>query len=205
MKKIILISGRKRSGKDFTTIEMIRQLEEQGISAKRVAFADPMKQIMAETFDMTVEAVNECKDNPEAFVVAILKQDHEAETPTADVLHETNFRRLLQNFGSGAMKNVFGDQLWANLALKQVGAELAYGADVIIMSDFRFDTEFYVFKAALGDAVVTVNVLGGEEGDNHISEIGPSIQFDYVIDNREKSPAIFKAVTEILTDIKDES
>lgn len=205
MKKVILISGKKRSGKDFTTTEMIRQLGEQGINAKRVSFADPMKQIIAETFGMTVEAVNECKDNPDTFIVGILKQDLTAENPTADVLHETNFRKILQNFGSDAMKNVFGDQLWANLALKQVGNELAYGADVVIMSDFRFDTEFYIFKAALGDAVVTINVLGGETGDNHISEIGPSIDFDYVIDNTEKSPAIFKAVTEVITKIKDES
>lgn len=205
MKKIILVSGKKRSGKDFTTTEIIRQLTDNGITAKRVSFAAPMKQIIADTFGVTEEVLEECKNNPETFIVGILKQDQEAEIPTADVLHETNFRKILQNFGSGAMKKVFGDQIWANLALKQVGHELAYGADVVVLSDFRFDTEFHIFKAALGDAVVTINVLGGDLGDEHISEIGPSIAFDYTIDNTAKSPAIFKNIAEILQSIADES
>ena len=103
------------------------------------------------------------------------------------------------------MKEVFGDTLWANLALKATAQELAYGADVIVLSDFRFDTEFYIFKAALGDNLITINVLGGETGDNHVSEVGPSIKFDYEIDNTDKSPAIFKDIADIVESLKDES
>ena len=53
--RIFLISGAKRSGKDFIGEEIEKQLEEQGQTAIILRFADSVKEILATSLDLTLD------------------------------------------------------------------------------------------------------------------------------------------------------
>ena len=59
MKKLILINGLKRSGKDYTA-ELIEEIiGDIGI----VSFAEPMKKIISETFNISLEQLEDYKND----------------------------------------------------------------------------------------------------------------------------------------------
>ena len=195
-KKVIMVNGKKRSGKDFTATELLRQFNDLNVKIEQHSFAEPMKTIIAHTLGITTEQLEEFKNNSNQFNVHIIDYD------THLTERETNCREILQNFGSGGMKEVFGEDIWAMLGLQKVQDS---DADIIVFSDFRFDKEYEIFKKALGKNLITIKVLGGDSGDTHISEQGTTNTFDYVIDNTEKLPTIFKDISEIVKGICNES
>jgi len=100
MKHIILIGHKKRQGKD-TFANMLADLT----GGKIIRFADPMKQIIADTFSITLEELEKLK-NDEQFLM--------------HVCHHQTYRDILQRFGSEAMKKQFGSDVWADLAVDSV-------------------------------------------------------------------------------------
>lgn len=80
----------KRAGKDFFCQILIEELREKyGVQAKRVAFADPLYQEVADAFGV-----------PVSFIVE----------------HKEIFRRLLQEWGTEIRRNLFGDDYWIKKA-----------------------------------------------------------------------------------------
>ena len=87
--RIFLISGAKRSGKDFIGEEIEKQLEEQGQTAIILRFADSVKEILATSLDLTLDELNYLK-NDETQKVQILG-------------NELTMRFILQHFATVAM------------------------------------------------------------------------------------------------------
>ena len=171
-KTIIVISGAKRSGKDYSASLIKKELESIGKSVEIIHFADPLKQIIATSFDISLEKLDELKNESDRIKLnTALYGEY-----TLDTL--TDFRILLQRFGSEAMKPVFGDDVWGDLARKSIDKS---DSDYIIIPDFRFIKEL---DSLNGLSIISIYVQGKESfDDSHSSEVKPKMSFDHEIDN----------------------
>lgn len=158
MRKIILINGKKRAGKDYVA----KILKEKLGNCEIFHYADALKQIISETFEISLEELENFKNEN----VEITFNDK-----------RTTFRRILQCFATEAIKPVFGNNIWKRIVLEKIKET---NAEYIIIPDFRFPEEYI-------ESSYTVKVLGGEQLDSHISEHAlNNFKFDYIIDNTKK-------------------
>lgn len=162
---IILISGKKRSGKDYVANLLHTKIE----NSKVVAFADKMKEILSITMNITVDELNDYKNKNKGIYIHSGFMEFE---------RKTDFRKLLQNFGTDAMQKVFGKNIWTDLVLKQ------YADNPLIISDLRFKHEYENLKHL---NPFTIYVEGGDSSDPHISEHDlDGFSFNFIINNKEK-------------------
>jgi len=167
MKKIILVNGKKRSGKDYFSGLLKQELESNGRTVQIMHLADPMKEIISTVFECTKDELEEYKNNPERFPVTVFEDTHGA--------RDTDFRKILQLFGSEGMKPHFGDDVWAQLLMNKANKS---NDDFIIVPDFRFLCE--------ARSPYTVNVFNDDINctDSHKSENELNdFKFKYTIDN----------------------
>ena len=157
--KIVMIGHRARMGKDTFAKMLKGQFENSGMSAEIASFATPIKEIMAEALGVSVE------------VLEVMKNDSEY------------YRGILQRFGSGKMKEFFGDDVWRSLMLQEIEGFREKSVDVVIIPDFRFPSEFI-------HGATTINVVKYHPDEPpifegmHISETAMDV-YDYfiVVDN----------------------
>lgn len=163
---IIMVSGFKRSGKDFISNYISKSFP----VSKVFSFAEPLKDIVATTMNMGLNTLDEYKNNSESLFIH--RDDGYAEKIT-------DFRQILQRFGTEAMKKHFGDDVWVDLAIKKL-------EDINIISDWRFKTEYEAMRK-VGD-VITIRVEDlNIKPDDHISEHDlDDFTFDFKIDNSAK-------------------
>ena len=150
--KIIGLTGKARAGKDTAAGFILQWCEDQGLSAERLAFADPLKLSAAAAlgFDIAprpglmAEAVAFC----DALKVegATITYDYPAEQGGGQITG----REFLQLYGTEAHRDVFGSEFWVEVTEKKL-AERAGALDVVVLTDCRFPNE-----AAM------VNQRGGE-------------------------------------------
>jgi len=174
MTKVIMVGGKKRSGKDTTASYIKDYLRLQGKTVEIVSLADPLKGIMALLFDTSVQEIDYYKNNPSKVWVEVLNRDNL-------VLQQTDFRRLLQLLGTECRDNYFGRNIWVNMAKNTI---LASRADYVIIPDLRFPFEY---EGVLGDFdTKTIKITRDQAGviDNHLSETGlDDFVADYSITN----------------------
>lgn len=174
MKKIILINGKKRHGKDFLARMLLSELKEQGKRAEIMSFADPIKSIIAKTLVITIDELEKFKNNPDMFALYYVQKNKNNNA----AFQEINFRQILQSFGTDAMKEQFGDDVWVNLLKERVKKS---NANFIIVPDFRFlceEISSYTVKIINDDI---------ESDDAHRSENELNdFTFNYIIDNTGK-------------------
>jgi len=161
--KYILINGKKRSGKNFFATLLQGELKNLGYSSRIVAFADPIKDIISKSFGISINELDDYKNSCTDIL--------------ARSLILTNFRSLLQNFGTEAMQSQFGADVWVNLLKEKTKKE---NEDFIIVPDFRFLIEH------IPDSI-TVKILNKNtdiDRDSHRSENELNdFKFHYYIDN----------------------
>lgn len=155
--QLILVNGKKRSGKDFFAQTLKNELAKVGKTAEIMSFAGPLKEIIAETFDITLQELDDYKND--ATPVGTIQRKMSG----TDYNALTDFRLILQKFGTEAMKKFFGEDVWVKLL-----ADRAYKstADFIIVPDFRFLSEEI-------DGAITVKIRNADfdnAGDLHRSE-----------------------------------
>lgn len=172
MAKLILVSGKKRSGKDYTTGLIAESLRSRGHSVEIKSFAEPMKQIISVIFGVSLGTIETAKNEPHNFPI-VMTQSH---AKSNAVRFSTDMRQILQKFGSEAMKPIFGDDVWARLMDQYVQSS---SADFIIVPDFRFLIEH--IPSAM---TVRIKCNLAESADQHVSEIElDDFAFDYVLNN----------------------
>jgi hypothetical protein len=182
MKQVYMINGLMGSGKDFTANELKNKLEKNGKTVEVLAFAEPMKFILSTIFDITIDELNYYKNNSKEVKLSTIVGSH-------DVVNNTDFRKLIQRFGSEGMKPVFGIDVWANLVYQKITSS---NSDVIIISDFRFNNEFNYLKNMNYKNlynIKTIRIIGSDDSslNTHDSEKIPNIDFDVIIDNSKKN------------------
>lgn len=165
MKTVILIGGLARSGKDTISDAMINKMLDKGFNVSKLSFAEPMKEILADTFSsdcykVNVDTINLMKNNADEYFV----RGHDY---NCDDVMNTDMRQILQRFGTEAMKKQFGDDVWVELAYKKLHT------DFTIISDWRFKAEWQYLINRLDVKVVSIKVFGDMaelKEDAHISE-----------------------------------
>lgn len=188
MTKIILINGKKRSGKDFYASHIVQKLKERGKSAEIMSFADPLKEIICKTFDISLETFNEYKNEKTNLYTQRKK------LTGYDYDSVIDFRTLIQRLGTEGIKPIFGESIWADLLYKK--AENSE-SDYVIVPDFRFlseDIPNYCTIHIINDDV--------DHNDSHASENELNdFSFDIIVDNTGY-PDISKNINIILDIIK---
>ena len=160
MSKIIIqLLGQARSGKDFTASQLKCYYESIGMKVEILSYAAPMKQIAATLFNISLEKLDDLKNRPTE--TGIEPYD---DGSVFNSLETITFRTFLQRLGNEAIKPIFGDDVWANLAQKSIDNS---DADVIITSDCRFLVEL----KQIGGYTVRIINNSLEEPMNHASEL----------------------------------
>lgn len=193
MKTVILVSGLARSGKDTVSDYMLQKMLERGINVSKLSFAQPMKEILADTFDIGLNTLDTLKNNNTIRKVRVV------DTVRKQVLLSTDFRNILQRFGTEAMKKQFGDDVWVELAHKKLHT------DFTIISDLRFKSEWEYFMRQPDVNVISVKVYSNmteDTNDSHISE-RDLINFDFrhTIRNDYNNLEITKRKVDALVDL----
>ena len=185
--KVILVSGYKRSGKDFVSTILNSELE----NSISYSLATPLKDIVATTLGISLDELDLFKNNPEYYSVVFMFKDK--------MFGSSDFRKILQKFGTEATKKWFGDPVWTDLFIAQDFKE-----DYIIISDWRFRTEVEEFSKVY-DNVITIRINDDNivNTDMHPSETAlDGFDYDYVIDNTAKDSTVLKRIEEVIKEIK---
>lgn len=134
-KTIVLISGKMRSGKDTIANILKDRLVSKNTNPVIMHFSDAMKFILSKTLDIPYDNLNTLKNNnAEINIKGKLTDD-----VTMNVY--TNMRRILQMFGTDAMQEVFGKDIWESLMQRKIENDKEH--NIFIIPDFRFKHEYF--------------------------------------------------------------
>lgn len=159
MSKVILLGGKKRTGKNTAEKFLKNYLETKGFSVATVSFAEPLKEMVAMIFDITLEDVEFYKNNPNKTWIELINSHNQ-------VVAQTDFRRVLQKFGTEVRNAYLGRNFWVNLAKDKVTASRA---DYVIISDWRFIHEASEMMKDFDTKTIIINKDTGSV-DTHASE-----------------------------------
>ena len=163
-KIIIQVLGQARSGKDWTSYKLQEAFKARGVSAEVMSYAAPMKRIATKLFGISLEQLDDFKNRSDKVSIEVYDNENILDKTSPSFQLETNFRTFLQRLGNDAIKPEFGDDVWAQLALKNIKESTS---NVIIMSDCRFNVELN----AIGGITVRVNNHSLPAPMNHPSEL----------------------------------
>ena len=163
-KLIIQLLGQARSGKDWTASQLKAYFESQGKSVEVMSYAAPMKRITATLFNISLEQLDDFKNNSDKVDIEVVDYRGYAEMHLDRIVVDTNFRELLQRLGNQAMKPEFGDDVWVKLMQANIDKS---SADIIIIPDCRFNIEL----EAVGGITVRVVNNSLPPPMNHASEL----------------------------------
>lgn len=162
---IIGINGFKGAGKNEVGSYLER---EYGVTL--AAFADLLKQSAAACFGFEVDVWEKLKNDPRARVVVYREYDTPGVPGAREVFADISVRQFLQNYGTEAHRDVFGDNFWVDALFERLG-DIYYGPAVAI-TDTRFENEIMAIDGRDG---VTIRVDRGRahDPDVHRSEAEP--------------------------------
>lgn len=175
MRKIIILHGKKRVGKDY-----FYKIARSTQNFTRLALADPLKRHVAETYDLTLEELEHLKD-------------------TATPESVLNFRKILQNQGD-LMRNIYGRDYYVDLLIKKIKSTEGN----VIVTDVRYLNELSKLCENFDCICIKIirRSREGKEVDLHSSEVGIIDDFfNFVLYNNDdgKYPEIVaKLIKEII-------
>ena len=168
---VIQLLGQARSGKDFIAAQLKLYYESIGKSVEIMSYAAPMKQIAATLFGITLEQLDDFKNQPVNYPVAIMNRYSNIPIVNMDM------RIFLQRMSNEAIKSIFGDAVWANLVQSAISKS---SADIIIIPDCRFTVEL----EALGGTTIRIINSALPAPMQHASELElTDFVTDFVLDN----------------------
>jgi len=168
MKKVYMILGPKRSGKDHVGSVLTKEL-----GCESIAFADDIKTIIAETFDITQSELDILKNS---------NSDVYADRSNSMCIHMskiTNFRKIIQNYGQ-VIKKLYGKKFWAHKVVNKIYTT----ENSVVITDLRYNIEYKVVSKHYD--VLTIRILNDdlEDNDSHSSENEmKNFKADIILDN----------------------
>lgn len=148
---IIGLHGKAGSGKDTACEFLIEFLWDQGIYARRDAFADRLKLSAAKALgympDSTEEAVKICNDLKTKHIVIVENFFDEEELTFSLTGEHLSGREYLQNYGTEAHRDVFDRDFWVDAVLSKYDAQ----NEILIVTDVRFPNEAEAIRLAGGE------------------------------------------------------
>jgi hypothetical protein len=156
---IIGLSGYARSGKD-TVAELLCLNYE----FSRISFAEPMRHAIL-TLNPKLDSITHVSNLVEDYGWDVAKQNPEV-------------RRLLQVFGTDVGRSMFGENVWVDMAFRNVEPESR-----IVVADVRFPNEADAIRK-LGGVVWRINRRNHSAVNGHASEHAmDNYMFNHVIYN----------------------
>lgn len=159
MNRLIGLSGFAQVGKD----SVANILKEHGF--QRIALADPIREAM---YLLNPIVVTDSRGR--IFRLQEVVDDigwDDAKTSIPEV------RRLLQVFGTEVGRQLFGEGIWVDLAMRKIGPEGKY-----VITDVRFPNEVLAI-GSLGGSLIRVTRPGSAPVNQHISDAGLSGSWFY--------------------------
>lgn len=175
-KRIILIGGKKGSGKDYIADRLLATLP----NAKILHIADSLKKFVCRWGDFYLNDIEELKNRDDVMI------------PVGT--QTKNMRQILQDTGT-ELKKTFGQDIFIRETIKTIES---CSAENIIIPDFRFHVELDELIAhnfSLTDNIRTIKVYNDnvKHNDNHVSENQLNdFQFQYNYNNTTRDPKQFK-------------
>jgi len=179
---IIGLNGKMQSGKDTVYSTITKYY----IDAERRSFAGKLKQSVAALFDISMDTIEQNKNNRH-FGVCIgpfAWRDSEV-TKSNYITHPISIltiRELLQRYGTEAHRDIFGKDFWIEQCLPSTES---YDNRLIVVTDCRYENEARHIRS-LGGCVVLIQreMYRAVQLLSHTSEKDlPEDLIDYVIDN----------------------
>jgi len=167
---LIGISGKKRSGKDTVGAMVVEWLKEHGFDAAQVAFADQLKEEVAE-----------------ATGVNRRMQEMDKE----------RWRPILQWWGVEFRRHYFGQDYWLR---KMVEKLLVMDEEFAVVTDVRFRNEADYIRASGGFVVRVERETGLQDGHVSELNLDGYDGFDYVLNNHKDIDSLELKVDRVLTD-----
>ena len=163
--KIILISGKARSGKDYLSQLLKERLEKDGLKVFKTAFADKLKEYLCILFNLSLEELNNLKNSEVPFTKNGL-----------------TMRNLLQKFGTDIFTSKIDKLFWIKETAKEI---IEKNPDVVIISDLRFKDEIQINKfvcaSHIAGRIISEDSI---QSSSHISENDLNdYTFDYYFKN----------------------
>lgn len=163
--QIIGLTGCARSGKD-TAAEGLRQ-----VGWVRIGFADAVRQ-MALAIDPLVTMAGGLR------LRALVD-----EVGWEEAKQNPDVRRLLQNIGTEAGREVIGENVWVDIVARKIRAAELSGIPGVVITDCRFPNEIEFIKNS-GGHVVRIVRPGVGPVNGHASETAADgIDADWTLDN----------------------
>lgn len=163
---IVAFNGIKHSGKS-TALEYLRD----SCGFVEVSFARPLKDSVAALLGITVEEIEEWKNDPSCTITL---------TRPNGMRSSQTMREFLQWYGTQAHRDIpeFGRNVWVDMAEAKMDPD-----GLIVVGDCRFDNEAAVVHRC-GGKVIRIVRDEVVTGDEHESEIGISPEnIDLELDN----------------------
>ena len=173
MKRLIIgLVGKKGSGKDtFYYIANIIAKNKNLGDFERLAFADPIKKRMSETFNIPLKCIDRFKIDDLKII---------GEFGRGEVYSEISGRDFLRNFGM--LMRSYDDKQFE----KTVQSQIVANKDTnYIVTDVRFESEANLIKE-LGGVLVRIKTENEDTSDHHITETF-NFPYDYEIINKYDS------------------
>jgi hypothetical protein len=175
---IIGFTGVKGSGKDTCGQFLVETYE-----FTRVAFADRLKEAVAILFDISVENVDDYKDDAGGTLprVQVILDIASKVTLHPSIEYVYSWREFLQRFGTEMGRNTFGKNFWID-QWENYLYQNSIRDDNIVVTDVRFQNEVERIQT-MGGTIVEVT-RPGYEPDGHESEHPlPRMLIDSQIEN----------------------
>lgn len=228
LNNLIAVSGVKGSGKDSVSsmiqfcLSVPKWMQTYWIyknfrrlihkKYKRVAFADPLKGMLATLLNIPEEWFSN-RSFKEFYVVNI--PDLEISSDSINRLSDSKFnklvknldpslteskltiRQLMQYFGTQVMQTYFGRNVWINSTLKNA-------KDNTIITDLRFKAEYEAVKNSNGIIIYVSRPnceFGQHASEREMEELLNNNKYDYVIENDGSIQELFNKVKKICNDL----
>lgn len=190
--KIILIAGKKQSGKDTVS----KYLSEK-YNYLQLSFAQELKR-------QATHYVSDIFRDSKNKLFSLDFEDEEFKKQVIPYKYNTKkrtYRELLQYFGTEFVREFFDDSIWAKIVVDKI-KKFDYW-DKFVISDFRFKNEFNTLRDSLSNdyKIVTMRVdrFNADTKDIHISENDLNdFDFDYILENNDTLESLYNTVEYIL-------
>ena len=180
---------------------------------KIIAFADPLKKMLAVLLNIPVEKFEDrsfkedtCIDlNTLDYSLSAFTKDHHLlsdskftklakELNTNILQYDLTIRQLLQYYGTTVMRTYFGENVWINSTLRNANKNT-------IISDCRFINEAEAIKEKQG-IIIYINrpgvAFGHHQSEKEMFKMLQSGIYDYQIDNNGNLEDLFNKIKKLI-------
>jgi hypothetical protein len=187
--EIISLTGAKRSGKNTFANYLKEVAEKDGRTVELASWAHLLKEVAVKSLGINENADQWAERTKEKYSISITNQNGLVE-------YELYVREFLQNLGTEACREIFGQDFWVDQFWNRFEKVHTKQPDLLIFTDTRFDNEA---KSVEHFGGINVEIVKDDliTQDTHASEQGVHSMFIYEIIYNDTDLEALKVKTEI--------